>query len=83
VSGTPFATDRQAWIPQLELGAGLAANRHQHYWWRHTAPGAANCHGRTISALAHQFGSIDAASLALGASSVAALQEAIRLFSEP
>jgi hypothetical protein len=46
-------------------------------------PGAANCHGQTISALAHQFGSIQAASLALGASSVAALQDAVRLFSEP
>jgi hypothetical protein len=46
-------------------------------------PGAANCAGQTISALAQQFGSIKAASLALGASSVAALQEAVRLFSEP
>jgi len=46
-------------------------------------PGAANCAGQTISALAHQFGSIKAASLALGASSVAALQQAVRLFSEP
>jgi hypothetical protein len=46
-------------------------------------PGAPNCHGKTISALAHQFGSIQAASSALGASSVAALQEAVRLFSEP
>ena len=46
-------------------------------------PGTANCHGKTISALAHQFGSIHAASLALGASSEAALQEAVRLFSEP
>jgi type I restriction enzyme M protein len=36
-----------------------------------------------VKELAHQFGSIDAASLALGASSVAALQEAVRLFSEP
>jgi len=45
-------------------------------------PGAANCHGKTISALTHQFGSIHAASLALGASSEAALQEAVRLFSE-
>ncbi|HET9375629.1 MAG TPA: hypothetical protein VFO40_11680 [Chthoniobacterales bacterium] len=27
-------------------------------------PGTANCHGQTISALAHQFGSIHAASLA-------------------
>jgi hypothetical protein len=46
-------------------------------------PGAANCAGQTISALAHQFGSIQAASSALGASSVAALQQAVRLFSEP
>jgi hypothetical protein len=46
-------------------------------------PGAANCQGKTISALAHQFGSIQSASLALGASSVAALQDAVRLFSEP
>ena len=46
-------------------------------------PGAANCAGQTISALAQQFGSIKAASLALGASSVAALQQAVRLFSEP
>jgi hypothetical protein len=46
-------------------------------------PGAANCQGKTISALAHQFGGIQAASLALGASSVAALQDAVRLFSEP
>jgi hypothetical protein len=46
-------------------------------------PGTANCHGQTISALAHQFGSIHAASLALGASSVGALQDAVRLFSEP
>jgi hypothetical protein len=46
-------------------------------------PGAANCAGQTISALAHQFGSIQAASSDLGASSVAALQQAVRLFSEP
>ena len=46
-------------------------------------PGAANCVGKTVSALAHQFGSIHAASLALRASSVAALLEAVRLFSEP
>jgi hypothetical protein len=46
-------------------------------------PGAANCQGKTISALAHQFGTIDAAASALGASSVAALQDAVRLFSEP
>jgi hypothetical protein len=46
-------------------------------------PGAANCVGKTVSALAHQFGSIHTASVVLGASSVAALLEAVRLFSEP
>jgi hypothetical protein len=45
-------------------------------------PGAANCVGKTVSALAHQFGSIHAASLALGVSE-GALLEAVRLFSEP
>jgi hypothetical protein len=46
-------------------------------------PGEANSVGKTVSALAHQFGSIHAASLALGASSEGALLEAVRLFSEP
>jgi hypothetical protein len=43
-------------------------------------PGQANCHGKTVSALAAQFGVLDAASSALGFSSVAALQDAIRVF---
>ena len=43
-------------------------------------PGQANCHGKTVSALASQFGSIDAAAAALGFSSVAALQEGIGQF---
>ena len=46
-------------------------------------PGRANCHGKTVSALAQQFGGISAASLNLGFPSVAALQEAIRVFCEP
>jgi hypothetical protein len=46
-------------------------------------PGQANCHGKTVSALATQFGGLDAASSALGFSSVAALQDAIRVFCEP
>lgn len=46
-------------------------------------PGQANCEGKTVSALALQFGSFDAASLALGSSSVQELQNAIRLFCEP
>jgi hypothetical protein len=46
-------------------------------------PGRANCHGKTVSALAEQFGGIHAASVALGFSSVATLQDATRVFCEP
>ena len=46
-------------------------------------PGQADCHGQTISALAHQFGGILSASSALGFSSVHALQDAFRVFCEP
>jgi len=45
-------------------------------------PGQPNCHGQTISALAHQFGGINAAASALGFSSVQALQNAVKLFCE-
>jgi len=45
-------------------------------------PGNANCHGKTISALAHQFGGIKAAALALGFSSVDELQETFKAFCE-
>lgn len=45
-------------------------------------PGKHNCHGKTISALAHQFGSVDAAAEALGFSSVNELQGAFRGFCE-
>jgi hypothetical protein len=43
-------------------------------------PGAANCHGMTVSALAQEFGSIKAAASALHFPSVRALQNAIRAF---
>jgi hypothetical protein len=43
-------------------------------------PGRANCHGRTISALARQFGGIDAAASSLGFSSVASLQDVVKAF---
>jgi hypothetical protein len=46
-------------------------------------PGQANCHGVTVSALAHQFGSVRAAASAMGASSVQALQDAVALFCQP
>ena len=45
-------------------------------------PGKRNCHGKTISALAHQFGGVDAAAEALGFSSVNELQEAFGGFCE-
>jgi hypothetical protein len=46
-------------------------------------PGQANCHGKTISALADQFGGIDAAAFSLGFSSVQALQGGFGLFCKP
>jgi hypothetical protein len=45
-------------------------------------PGQPNCHGQSISSLAHQFGGIDAAASALGFSSVQALQSGFSLFCE-
>jgi len=46
-------------------------------------PGQANCHGKSIAAMAHQFGGIDAAAVTLGFSSVQALQGAFTLYCEP
>jgi hypothetical protein len=46
-------------------------------------PGNANCHGKTITALTHEFGSIDAATSVLGFSSVQSLQDVFRQFCEP
>ena len=43
-------------------------------------PGQANCHGKTVSALAHEFGGIDASASTLGYSSVDALQDGIQTF---
>jgi hypothetical protein len=43
-------------------------------------PGKANCHGKTISALARQFGGISAAATTLGFSSVAELQGGMKTF---
>jgi hypothetical protein len=45
-------------------------------------PGQPSCHGQSISALAHQFGGIDAAASALGFSSVGQLQAGFALFCE-
>jgi len=46
-------------------------------------PGKANCHGQTISALAHEFGGIRGAASAFGSSSVEAVQNAVVLFCQP
>jgi hypothetical protein len=46
------------------------------------APGKANCRGQSISALARQYGGLNAAASSLGFSSVRALQDAIRSFCE-
>jgi hypothetical protein len=43
-------------------------------------PGAANCQGVSVSALANQYGSLAAAASALGFPSVRALQDAIKAF---
>lgn len=46
-------------------------------------PGQPDCHGESISALAHQFVGLDAAASALGFSSVAALQDGFTTFCRP
>jgi hypothetical protein len=43
-------------------------------------PGSSNCHGKSVSALAQQFGGLNAAAQGLGFPSVQALQDAIRTF---
>jgi uncharacterized repeat protein (TIGR03803 family) len=45
-------------------------------------PGKPNCHGKSVSALAKQYGGLNAAAAALGYSSVPALQDAILDFCE-
>jgi len=46
-------------------------------------PGERNCHGESVSAMAHQFGSLNAAVSPLGFASVAALQDGVRTFCTP
>ena len=45
-------------------------------------PGKANCHGKSVSALAKQYGGLNNAAAALGFDSVKALQNAIMAFCE-
>src|SRR5215475_2095972 len=46
-------------------------------------PGVANCHGKTIAALAQEFGSTYSAASSLGFSSVQALHDGFTLFCKP
>jgi YVTN family beta-propeller protein len=45
-------------------------------------PGKANCHGRSVSALAKQYGGLNNAAAELGYPSVSALQNAIEAYCE-
>ena len=45
-------------------------------------PGQPNCHGKTVSAMALEFGGIDASASTLGYSGTAALQDGVRTFCE-
>jgi hypothetical protein len=68
IGGTPLRTFNMAFSLTGETIPGAGR------------PGRPNCHGETISALAHQFGGVDAAASELGFSSVAALQDGFRTF---
>jgi hypothetical protein len=46
-------------------------------------PGQPNCHGKTVSAMAHEFGGIKHAALSLGFFSVDALQNGVSKFCQP
>jgi hypothetical protein len=67
-----FTFDPGAFDPNGDLGAAAASFA--------GTPGQASCHGASISALARQFGCLDAAAAALGFESVQALQDAVREF---
>jgi len=88
-------TDLQAWIRNanlapdwLRIGADIIGGVTFNMTFSLTGntipeagtPGRANCHGKTVSAVAHGFGGIDASASTLGYSSVDALQDGIRVF---
>jgi len=97
--GNPFLADRQAWIRNSNLapdwlrigkdiigGAttfNMAFSLSGETIPKAGTPGKADCHGKSISALAQQFGGSDAAAVTLGFSSVQSLQDAFTLFCEP
>ena len=43
-------------------------------------PGRANCHGQSVSALAQEYGGLNAAAAALGYTGMTALQDDIEVF---
>jgi hypothetical protein len=69
-SGPPSRVDQNAFVAKFTSPAFAGT------------PGAPNCHGESVSALAQQFGGLDAAAAALGFPSVQALQDAIEEFCE-
>jgi len=88
-------TDLQAWIRNanlapdwLRIGADIIGGVTFNMTFSLTGntipeagtPGQASCHGKTVSAMAHGFGGIDASASTLGYSSVDALQGGIRVF---
>jgi hypothetical protein len=88
-------TDLQAWIRNanlapdwLRIGADIIGGVTFNMTFSltgNTIPeagtsGQANCHGKTVSAMAHGFGGIDASASTLGYASVDALQGGIRVF---
>jgi hypothetical protein len=93
----PGTTDLQAWIRNtnlnpdwLRIGGDIVGGVTFNMTFSlngNTVPGAgtpgqANCHGKTVSAMALQFGGMADAALTLGYSSTAALQDGIRVFCE-
>ena len=93
--GTPFNGDLQAWIRNSDLApdwlrvgtdviGGTTFNA-AFSLTGETAPaigtvGQASCHGKSVAALAHQFGNFDEAASNLGFSGAASLQDALRTF---
>ena len=88
-------TDLQAWIRNADLapdwlriggdiiGAGtfnMTFSLSGNTLPRAGTPGQANCQGQTVSALALQFGGVDASASTLGYSGADVLQDAVRLF---
>jgi CSLREA domain-containing protein len=73
----PITTDQRG-MPRPDAGEGvcdIGAYEFQDLFAG--TPGATNCHGRSVSALSNQYGTLDAAASALGYPSVKALQKDI------